>query len=36
MILMGLRKSQNLHHMDDQLRDENPQLGRNYSNVMPK
>ena len=28
------RKSQNLHHMDDQLRDENPQLGRNYANVM--
>ena len=28
------RKSQNLHHLDDQLRDENPQLGRNYANVM--
>jgi hypothetical protein len=28
------RKSQNLHHMDDQLRQENPQLGQNYANVM--
>ncbi len=28
------RKSQNLHHLDDQLRDENPQLGRNYANLM--
>jgi len=28
------RKSQNLHHLDDQLRDENPQLGRDYSNLM--
>ena len=28
------RKSQNLHHLDDQLREENPELGRNYANVM--
>ncbi len=28
------RKSQNLHHLDDQLRQENPQLGRNYANLM--
>lgn len=28
------RKSQNLHHLDDQLRRENPQLGQNYSNLM--
>lgn len=28
------RKSQNLHHMDDTLRQENPQLGNHYSNVM--
>ena len=28
------RKSQNLHHMDDQLRQENPELGSNYANVM--
>ena len=28
------RKSQNLHHLDDQLREENPELGRNYSNLM--
>lgn len=28
------RKSQNLHHSDDQLRDENPQLVSNYSNIM--
>ena len=28
------RKSQNLHHLDDQLRQENPQLGRHYSNLM--
>ena len=29
-----LRKSQNLHHMDDTLRQENPQLGTHYSNVI--
>lgn len=34
MIHGAARKSQNLHHMDDQLRQENPELGRNYSNVM--
>ena len=28
------RKSQNLHHLDDQLREENPELGRNYANLM--
>ncbi len=28
------RKSQNLHHMDDELRQETPQLGRDYANVM--
>ena len=28
------RKSQNLHHLDDQLRQENPQLGQNYANLM--
>lgn len=28
------RRAQNLHHLDDQLRQENPQLGRNYSNLM--
>jgi hypothetical protein len=28
------RKSQNIHHMDDQLRQENPRLGQNYSNLM--
>lgn len=28
------RKSQNLHHLDDQLRQENPQLGTDYSNIM--
>jgi len=28
------RKSQNLHHMDDQLRQDNPELGQNYANVM--
>jgi hypothetical protein len=28
------RKSQNLHHMDDELRQEAPQLGRDYANVM--
>jgi hypothetical protein len=28
------RKSQNLHHSDDQLRNENPQLVSNYSNIM--
>jgi hypothetical protein len=28
------RKSQNLHHQDDQLRQENPQLSQNYSKVM--
>jgi len=28
------RKSQNLHHMDDQLRQENPRLNRDYSNLM--
>ena len=28
------RKSQNLHHLDDELRQTNPTLGRNYSNVM--
>lgn len=28
------RKSQNLYHLDDQLREENPELGKNYSNVM--
>ena len=28
------RKSQNIHHMDDQLRQENPRLGQNYANLM--
>jgi hypothetical protein len=28
------RKSQNLHHLDDQLRQENPRLGQNYANLM--
>jgi len=28
------RRSQNLHHLDDQLREENPELSRNYANVM--
>jgi hypothetical protein len=28
------RKSQNLHHSDDELRRENPQLVTNYSNIM--
>ena len=28
------RKSQNLHHLDDQLRQENPELGQNYANLM--
>ncbi len=28
------RKSQNLHHMDDQLRQDNPELGSDYANVM--
>ena len=28
------RKSQNLHHMDDQLRQNNPQLGSHYANIM--
>jgi hypothetical protein len=28
------RKSQNLYHLDDQLRQENPNLGRHYSNLM--
>lgn len=28
------RKSQNLHHLDDQLRRENPELGSDYSNIM--
>ena len=28
------RKSQNLHHMDDQLRQDSPELGSNYANVM--
>ena len=30
------RKSQNLHHMDDELRQEAPQLGSDYANVMMK
>lgn len=34
MIHGAARKSQNLHHMDDVLRQENPQLGQHYSNVM--
>ena len=34
MIHGAARKSQNLHHMDDTLRQENPQLGNHYSNVM--
>jgi hypothetical protein len=28
------RKSQNIHHMDDQLRQENPRLSQNYANLM--
>lgn len=28
------RKSQNLHHLDDQLRRENPRLGQNYAGLM--
>lgn len=28
------RKSQNLHHLDDQLRQENPALGNHYANIM--
>jgi hypothetical protein len=28
------RKSQNLHHLDDELRQQNPELGRNYANLM--
>lgn len=28
------RRAQNLHHLDDQLRQENPQLGQNYANLM--
>lgn len=28
------RKSQNLHHLDDEIRETNPQLSRDYANVM--
>lgn len=28
------RKAQNLHHLDDQLRRENPRLGQNYAGLM--
>ena len=34
MIHGAARKSQNLHHLDDQLRQENPRLGQNYANIM--
>jgi hypothetical protein len=34
MIHGAARKSQNLHHLDDQLRQENPQLGQSYANIM--
>jgi hypothetical protein len=34
MIHGSARKSQNLHHMDDQIREENPELSRNYANLM--
>ena len=34
MIHGAARKAQNLHHLDDELRDQNPELGRNYANIM--